>query len=163
MTSRFPSLVHPTSKSGAKKRLIATHAKLESSITPSNQRKRQFLIATKNRFSETLVPTPRRSQIAGRLSQPTRRDPRICADLIANGILERFVIYSKQITGTSSNREKNRARFWFTNHNSRLTNHESRHLRHLRLNFPLYPHSPFGIVIAFLPKGSARQRPRDPG
>jgi hypothetical protein len=46
---------------------------------------------------------------------------------------------------------------------SRITIHGSRHLRHLRLNFPLYPHPHFAIVIAllaFLQVSSARQRPR---
>ena len=126
LTARRSSLTHPTSKSGAKKRLIATHPKLEISLTPSNQRKRQFLIATKTAFPETPVPTPRGPRVAVGIPRFTNHDPRITAGLIGNGILECLLTHSKQSTGTGSNREKNRARFRITNHSSRLTNHDSR-------------------------------------
>ena len=163
-------MVHPTSKSGAKKRLIATFTKLKIQLSPGEPTLRQFLIATKNDFPDRPVIPHRRSQPASRLSQRTDRDPRIAADLIANGILESLLTHSKQSIRTCSNREKTGIPLQlaihasrFTPRDSRLTNHDSRHLRHLRLNFPLYAHPHFAIVIAllaFLRVSSARQRPR---
>jgi hypothetical protein len=135
-----PGLPHP-SKTRAKKRVIATHPKLEIALTASNQRARQFLIATNNDDPTSIgilpVPSgaegsdqreskdlslplflvlfpfalhdslaPRGPRVAVGISRCARYDLRITANLIANGILERFATRSKQITGTLSNREK---------------------------------------------------------
>ena len=124
LTARRSSPFHPTSRSGAKKRLIATHANSKFSLTPSNQTKRQFLIATRNAFPEAPILAHRGPRIAG--SQPTDRDPRIAADLIANGILERLLTHSKQSIRTRSNREKTGAPLQPAIHASRFTIHKSR-------------------------------------
>jgi len=119
-------MVHPTSKSGAKKRLIATFTKLKIQLSPGEPTLRQFLIATKNDFPDRPVIPHRRSQPASRLSQRTDRDPRIAADLIANGILESLLTHSKQSIRTCSNREKTGIPLQLAIHASRFTTHKSR-------------------------------------
>jgi hypothetical protein len=120
-------------------------ARMEFAVSHSKQ-------TTAHRINRQLPPAP---------STPFFHS--LCAGLIANEILERTVTRSKQTTDPSTRRETNSLLFAALPDEPLLTNQQSHLLRHLRSNFSIYPLLHFAIVIAllaFLPWGSTRQRPR---
>jgi hypothetical protein len=103
--------------------------------------------------------TPRRSSL--------KHSPRASSTISSSRLAElKFsVTRSKQTAGPSTNHEKKSLLFAALAHESLLTIHPSHLLRHPHSNFSVYPLPHFAIVIAllaFLPLGSARQRPRGP-
>lgn len=103
--------------------------------------------------------TPRRSF----LKHSTRASRTISSSRLAE--LKSSFTRSRQTTGPSTDHENNSLLFDALAHESLLTIHRSHLLRHPYSNFSLYPLPHFAIVIAllaFLPLGSTRQRPRGP-
>jgi hypothetical protein len=142
-----PGYPSPTCSSPAENKINRQLARMEFAVSHSKQ-------TSARRINRQLSPAP---------STPFFYS--LCAGLLANEILERTVTRSKQTTDPSTRRETNSPLFAALPNEQLLTHHQSHLLRHLRSNFSLYPLLHFAIVIAllaFLPWGSTRQRPRDP-